>query len=347
MIDLSYRDIFGNLKDKQETANSYVISKPGNYCFPLIYGCGIMNGSDNKISYTRQQRLSQSDFYDYRDKIINNPEINYKGEKIRVIVWDNSREVIRDIKIVKDYIHLSISNIPEHGGNYILALFDNDEKIIWSWHIWLWDKKLENINIEDHKLLNTNLASRYDSHGKLWNWYYQWGRKDPLCYLERMINIRKCAKSVGQSIQNPNTFFTNDYYNNSNWVKIEFFYNYWNARCYKDCLEEPVDKTIYDPCPPGYTVPGYGVFYELSEDKWDDKRKGWLFKGGIFFPSSGFRYYDCGVISYCSIGNSGLYWSAGQTTSAGAGLLRFDNNTINSLYRSPRSYGYSVRPVAI
>ena len=347
MIDLSYRDIFGNLKDKQETANSYVISKPGNYCFPLIYGCGIMNGSDNKISYTRQQRLSQSDFYDYRDKIINNPEINYKGEKVRIISWDNSREVIRDIKIVKDYIHLSISNIPEHGGNYILALFDNDEKIIWSWHIWLWDKKLENINIEDHKLLNTNLASRYDSHGKLWNWYYQWGRKDPLCYLERMINIRECAKSVGQSIQNPNTFFTNDYYNNSNWVKIEFFYNYWNARCYKDCLEEPVDKTIYDPCPPGYTVPGYGVFYELREDKWDDKRKGWLFKGGIFFPSSGFRYYDCGVISYCSIGNSGLYWSAGQTTSAGAGLLRFDNNTINSLYRSPRSYGYSVRPVAI
>ena len=347
MIDLSYRDIFGNLKDKQETANSYVISKPGNYCFPLIYGCGIMNGSDNKISYTRQQRLSQSDFYDYRDKIINNPEINYKGEKVRVIVWDNSREVIRDIKIVKDYIHLSISNIPEHGGNYILALFDNDEKIIWSWHIWLWDKKLENINIGDHKLLNTNLASRYDSHGKLWNWYYQCGRKDPLCYLERMINIRKCAKSVGQSIQNPNTFFTNDYYNNSNWVKIEFFYNYWNARCYKDCLEEPVDKTIYDPCPPGYTVPGYGVFYELREDKWDDKRKGWLFKGGIFFPSSGFRYYDCGVISYCSVGNSGLYWSAGQTTNAGAGLLRFDNNTINSLYRSPRSYGYSVRPVAI
>ena len=137
MIDLSYRDIFGNLRDKQETANSYVISKPGNYCFPLIYGCGIFGGNDNKISYTRQRELHQLDFYDYQDKIINTPEINYKGEKIRVIVWDNSREVIRDIKIVKDYIHLSISNIPEHGGNYILALFDNDEKIIWSWHIWL------------------------------------------------------------------------------------------------------------------------------------------------------------------------------------------------------------------
>ncbi len=130
MIDLSYRDIFGNLKDKQETANSYVISKPGNYCFPLIYGCGIFGGSDNKISYTRQRELHQLDFYDYQDKIINTPEINYKGEKIRIIVWDNSREVIRNLRIVKDYIYLSISSVPEHGGNYILALFDNDEKIM-------------------------------------------------------------------------------------------------------------------------------------------------------------------------------------------------------------------------
>ena len=344
MIDLSYRDIFGNLKDKQETANSYIIKEPGNYCFPLIYGCGIMNGNDNKISYTRQQRLSQSDFYDYRDKIINNPEINYKGEKIRIISWDNSREVIRDIRIVKDYIHLSISNIPEHGGNYILALFDNDEKIIWSWHIWLLGEKLENINIGDYKLLNTNLASRYDSHGKLRNWYYQWGRKDPLCYLDRMINIRKCAKSVGQSIQNPNTFFTNDYYNNNNWVKEEFFYNYWNARCYKECVEEPVDKTIYDPCPPGYTVPGYGVFSELREDKWDDKRKGWIFKGGIFFPASGSRTCGSGVTRY--VGKYGLYWSTGATSCDCASRLGFDRN-MNLFYRSPRSCGFSVRPCAV
>ena len=339
MIDLSYRDIFGNLKDKQETANSYVISKPGNYCFPLIYGCGIMNGSDNKISYTRQQKLSQSNFYDYQDKIINTPEINYKGEKIRIISWDNSRDVIRDIKIVKDYIYLSISNIPEHGGNYILALFDNDEKIIWSWHIWLWGEKLENINIGDHKLLNTNLASRYDSHGKLRNWYYQCGRKDPLCYLDRMINIRERARSIGQSIQNPNTFFTADYYNNINWVKKNFFYNYWNARCYKERVEEPVDKTIYDPCPPGYTVPRDGVFYELIKDKWD---KGWLFKGGIFLPASGSR--TCGGVNH--VGKYGLYWSTGAFSCDCASRLGFNRN-MNLFYRSHRSYGFSIRPCVI
>ena len=63
-----------------------------------------MNGNDNKISYTIPGKLHQLDFYDYQDKIINTPEINYKGEKIRIISWDSSRDVIRNIKIVKDYI---------------------------------------------------------------------------------------------------------------------------------------------------------------------------------------------------------------------------------------------------
>ena len=65
MIDLSYRDIFGNLRDKQETANSYVISKPGNYCFPLIYGCGIKDSKDNSESYTNQGGKKQASFYDF------------------------------------------------------------------------------------------------------------------------------------------------------------------------------------------------------------------------------------------------------------------------------------------
>ena len=338
MIDLSYRDIFGNLRDKQETANSYVISKPGNYCFPLIYGCGIMNGNDNKISYTIPGKLHQLDFYDYQDKIINTPEINYKGEKIRIISWDNSRDVIRNIKIVKDYIYLSISSVPEKGGNYILALFDKYEKIIWSWHIWLWGEKLENIDIGNHKLLNTNLASKYDRTGHLINWFYQWGRKDPLCYLNRMINIRECAKSVGQSIQNPNTFFIYDTAYNNNWVKKNFFYNYWNAR-----LEEPtVDKTIYDPCPPGYTVPGYRVFYELREDKWDDKRKGWIFKGDIFFPASG-HHSSCTLIG---VGKFGFYWYVGDDSEISTGQLSFDSINIYKLYGF-RSCGFSIRPCAI
>ena len=160
-----------------------------------------------------------------------------------------------------------------------------------------------------------------------------------------MINISKeCAVSIGQSIQNPNTFFANycgDYY--SNWVKKEFFYNYWNARCYEECVEEPVYKTIYDPCPPGYTVPRDGVFSKLIKDKWDDKRKGWLFKGGIFFPASGYRTCESGIFKkVCSYG---YYWSAGVNNKYNARLLFFDSNDVSLVNGGgARSCGFSIRP---
>ena len=340
MIDLSYRDIFGNLRDRQETANSYVISKPGNYCFPLIYGCGIKDSKDNSESYTNQGGKKQASFYDYQDKIIKNPEINYHSSCVEFIVTDSSRNLIQDLKVVNDYIQFSVIHIPEVGGNFVIGLKDRNKKVIWSWHIWLWKEKLENIDIGKHKLLNTNLASKYDSSGKLCNWYYQWGRKDPLCYLDRMINIKEYAESIGQSIQNPNTFFTTDTAYNNNWVKKKFFYNYWNARCYKECVEEPVDKTIYDPCPPGYTVPGDGAFYELSEDKWNDKRKGWLFKENIFLPASGARYFGDGILKNV---NFGYYWSANVYDKYSARLAGFDSNDVG-LENGIRSYGFSIRP---
>ena len=155
-----------------------------------------------------------------------------------------------------------------------------------------------------------------------------------------MINISKeCAKSVGQSIQNPNTFFANycgNYY--GNWVKKNFFYNYWNAR-----LEEPtVDKTIYDPCPPGYTVPKDEVFSELRKDKWDDKKRGWIFKGDIFFPASGHRS-SCTLID---VGKFGVYWYVGDDSEILTGRLSFDSININKLYGF-RSCGFSIRPCAI
>ena len=338
MIDLSYRDIFGNLRDKQETANSYVISKPGNYCFPLIYGCGIKDSKDNSDSYTNQGGKKQASFYDYQDKIIKNPEINYHSSCVEFIVTDSSRNLIQDLKVVNDYIQFSVIHIPEVGGNFVIGLKDRNKKVIWSWHIWLWKEKLENIDIGKHKLLNTNLASKYDSSGKLCNWFYQWGRKDPLCYLDRMINIKEYAESIGQSIQNPNTFFTTDTAYNNNWVKKKFFYNYWNAR-----LEESVvDKTIYDPCPPGYTVPGYRVFYELRRDKWDDEQRGWLFKENIFFPASGHRS-NCTLIG---VGKFGVYWYVGDDSEISTGRLSFDSRSVNKLF-GIRSCGFSIRPCAI
>ena len=48
--DLSLHDVFGNEHD-QTTANCYVISAPGTYRFPCVYGNAITNGSTNYESF--------------------------------------------------------------------------------------------------------------------------------------------------------------------------------------------------------------------------------------------------------------------------------------------------------
>lgn len=49
-FDLSMHDVHGQ-SHSQTTANSYVVSAPGYYKFPVVYGNAISNGSDNKSAY--------------------------------------------------------------------------------------------------------------------------------------------------------------------------------------------------------------------------------------------------------------------------------------------------------
>ena len=52
-FDLSKHAVYGNINavTRQNTANSYVISAPGWYKFPLVYGNAITGGQDNKSAY--------------------------------------------------------------------------------------------------------------------------------------------------------------------------------------------------------------------------------------------------------------------------------------------------------
>ena len=119
MIDLS-----NNLK---ETANCYIISEEGNYEFPLVYGCGIFNGKENPRSY------AGDNFLDYKGNKIKYAKINYKIKDVKIISWDSDPEIIiKDIKIKENYLKFSITKVPEGGANYVIAIFVDHEKIIWT-----------------------------------------------------------------------------------------------------------------------------------------------------------------------------------------------------------------------
>jgi len=340
MVDLSYRDIHGNLQDLQETANSYVISKPGEYCFPLIMGNGIKNGRTNYFAFTNQKlSKKQTDFYDYLDRVITSPEL-IVGKSVSIISMDSSREFIKNLRIEGDYIKFLITNVPEEGANYVIGVKDSSGIIMWSWHLWLWKNKLEDIEIGKYKILNINLATKGDK-----SWFYQWGRKDPICFFDKRVNINECCITTGKSIQHPKDFYLHTDLYKGNWVKKKFYYNYWNSGCNKEQVDEKVIKTIYDPCPPGYTIPGYMVFTNLEKDHWDNDRKGWVFNNGkIFFPASGYRYDYNGGIG--NVSSSGCYWSAGAYNEVSATHLYFYSDGVDPLSYNVRANGYSVRPCA-
>lgn len=112
---------------------------------------------------------------------------------------------------------------------------------------------------------------------------YQWGRKDPMVPAtaynsnSNMIvydingnvysgfgalgsgNDSLATKTVANSIQNPNLFFT--YYNTTtyNWNNLSWMNNFWNAAettsSYLADDQNTAIKTIYDPSPVGYMLP--------------------------------------------------------------------------------------------
>ena len=187
-----------------ETANSYVISKPGEYCFPLVYGNALLNNKPNEKSYTKLGGELQADFYDYRDNIITRPEIPDKICETKILVWDSSREFVHDLRTENDYIKFRITYVPDDGANYILGVLDWSGKVVWSWHIWLWKDELKDQDVGNgYKVLNVNFGMKGDRA-----WFYQWGRKDPINPFLRSSYkiINRSAVSVGEAYKVPGHF---------------------------------------------------------------------------------------------------------------------------------------------
>lgn len=166
--DLSLYDIYGNLyvagtnevpsikKAGSHTANCYVVSAPGWYCFPLVYGNAIdqTHGGNNTQAYNKYRNVNNG--------IISSPyilsDLGVAMEKCdAVVVWQDQlsgKGVIReDVEVVSapsgagldcPYIKFHIDRANILPGNIMIALRDKSAgdtpdkaRILWSWHIWV------------------------------------------------------------------------------------------------------------------------------------------------------------------------------------------------------------------
>lgn len=249
--------------------------------------------------------------------------------------------------------------------------------------------------------------------------FYQWGRKDPFpgaSSNDNTVSVQKlCYKADGSafvyekkggsttigdgqqtmagSILNPTTFYysktssqiilDNDWCSttyNDNWSKISTIVSEgaWN--------DNNITKTVYDPCPIGFKMPGCNAFTRFTKDgknhnsndghstcngdEWKNQinvsnkdsyetDKGWSFytqDNGTgdtdFWYAFGLidcwfdRYNKTGKGCLAYAGSRGRYWSA-RAHSEGYGCnLNFESGCLYPQFSGPRAAGYSVRPVS-
>ena len=307
--------------DTVGNANCYVINEPGSYKFKAVYG----NESTNYLQ-------------DVEDAVILWETWNDDSE-----VTPNS--VLAHASFAEDFI---IVRTPDtlHPGNALVAARDAGGKILWSWHIWVPATPIVTANfsgIMGVDLMDRNLgalvataATDAQIDPTSYGMVYQWGRKDPFTgagafnsgsqatYAGEPEEVAPGQISLEEAIANPRLL---GHINNGDWCLVpdnEFWAD--------------ADKTLYDPCPPGYrvskkttSVPFWSSDLSAQAGWGINATAGWLKIGApdaAVFPIAGYRDdYDVGGMA--KVGSRTLYWvSQASDDSKGPGAdLRYDKGT--------------------
>ncbi len=246
-----------------ETSNCYIVGAAGLY----VFNCSVKGNSSISIG---------------------NP---VKAE----VIWEtkntteyvSSGEIISDVQLNGAYVSFMVP-AKYTPGNALLAVKDQSGKILWSWHIWVTDfdpDRTAKKYISGATMMDRNLGALDEREGATaYGFLYQWGRKDPLIgsasgetsfavtyprNLKTYVSS-STGDSVTYSIQNPTVVIGNLVNDSSAWKS---------------------EKTMYDPCPPGWRVPDGGPEGVWRGIDWggingDNTTKGWIINEPYSVPAS-------------------------------------------------------------
>lgn len=144
----------------ENTANSYVISAPGVYMFPLVYGNAIKGGATNSSAYKgnvadfkanvngTMKNVILQNLVDHNGKGITDPWIektnNGANRTVNAaqIVWTDEANIVRSnaVSIHRDasgnaFVKFEVKQADIKSGNTVIAV-KKGNTIVWSWHLW-------------------------------------------------------------------------------------------------------------------------------------------------------------------------------------------------------------------
>ena len=426
----------------RSTANCYVISAPGHYRIPLVYGNAIENGATNANSYishaptgTPNESYVLRNFKDHAGANITDPWIEKtngganNGVNGAEVVWADAADLVHSPSIAhvggEGFLDFEVTAADIQSGNAVVAVTKGSgasKTVLWSWHLWFAPKDaLNKIKVTNHQnkdyyftketlgwkptqwsgstyssartvkvkveqTVANNGAKAYTVINIIQNpggvrkgatTLYQFGRKDAfpgvakadLASNSHFTENAGNNMSITNNIQNPDKFYI---YGSSVWTNYGY-YNLWSADNtvtggYNQGNDNPVVKTVYDPCPVGFKMPANNAFTgftttglnstsqsEMNVDGTNDWQQ-WTNNFGhnfwtnssktatINFPASGFRNFNDGSLD--GVGDYGCYWSAVPSYANNGCYLDFISGYVNPLLGGTRAYGFAVRVVS-
>ena len=266
----------------------------------------------------------------------------------------SSASDVGTIRVAGDYILVQAGN---KEGNFVIEMTSANDVHIWSWHIWVTDGYYPYVTANNKpnsetpdatvwmpynlgafyanaagtssSIAPTNVQQRLDARGL----YYQWGRKDPTPMIAGGVYAAANLLSAADVIAHPRTFATNTFYGTLQ-----------GNTAANDSWGNNGAKSFFDPCPPGYRVPGATIWKVASGWTLTPSSGGTHATQGDYYPYAGFRTADTGTL--VNIWFTGNVWSATAHSASSGYWLNLPNSGSVSMSVGDRSSGGSVRCVS-
>ena len=165
----------------ENTANCYVISAPGTYRIPLVYGNAIKRGATNSSAYTSSktkvmgsEEFVLQEFVDHNDHKITSPYINVQNSGDQAtkaeVIWEDCQDIVTAPAVTgsgaDSYLTFTIKKENLQNGNAVVAVTNAAGKVMWSWHLWFTPKSsLKKIAVtsdgSEYKFMTDNLGWKY------------------------------------------------------------------------------------------------------------------------------------------------------------------------------------------